>query len=158
MRLVNIDPLIQEGWVLERHGVSNTLLAVKSLADVPTIEAEPVRHGMTHERLLLSIQTVKENIVILEDVEPEDAGCYLQLEHERHILELLEAEAEGRLFVLPRKMDLEGELGNMMPGTALEWLKQPAKIELQDVVDLYKQTRDNNAAMRKVMDFITGGV
>lgn len=50
---------------------------------------------------------------------------------------------------------LEGELGNMMPGTALEWLKQPAKIELQDVVDLDKQTRDNNAAMRKVMDFIT---
>lgn len=59
---------------------------------------------MTKERLLLSIQTIKENIKILEDIEPEDAGAYLQLEHERHILELLEAEAEERLFISPVKI------------------------------------------------------
>lgn len=38
MRLIDADPLIKDGWVLERHGVSNHLLSVKSLADVPTID------------------------------------------------------------------------------------------------------------------------
>lgn len=59
---------------------------------------------MTNERLLMSIQTVKENIEILETETPEDAGYLLQLEHERHVLELLQAEAEGRLIVLPCKV------------------------------------------------------
>lgn len=38
MRLIDADLLIKDGWVLERHGVSNHLLSVKSLADVPTID------------------------------------------------------------------------------------------------------------------------
>lgn len=45
---------------------------------------------MNRERLRLSIQTVKENIAILESQEPEDAGYYLQLEHEKMVLEALE--------------------------------------------------------------------
>ncbi len=59
---------------------------------------------MTKERLMLSIETVEENIRILESEEPQDAGAYLQLEHEKHILELLEAEAQGRLFISPCKI------------------------------------------------------
>lgn len=42
MRLIDADALIAEGWVLERHGVSGKLLTVKSIADVPTIDAVPV--------------------------------------------------------------------------------------------------------------------
>lgn len=45
---------------------------------------------MKIERLQLSIQTVKENIAILESQEPEDAGYYLQLEHEKMVLDALE--------------------------------------------------------------------
>lgn len=45
MRLIDADALAKNGWVLERHGVSNTLLERMSIADVPTIEAEPVKHG-----------------------------------------------------------------------------------------------------------------
>lgn len=42
MRLIDADALIKGGWVLERHGISNSLLSVMSLADVPTVDAEPV--------------------------------------------------------------------------------------------------------------------
>lgn len=45
---------------------------------------------MNRERLRLSIQTVKENIAILESQEPRDAGYYLQLEHEKIVLNALE--------------------------------------------------------------------
>lgn len=45
---------------------------------------------MKIERLQMSIQTVKENIAILESQEPEDAGYYLQLEHEKMVLNALE--------------------------------------------------------------------
>ena len=45
---------------------------------------------MKIERLQLSIQTVKENIAILESQEPKDAGYYLQLEHEKMVLDALE--------------------------------------------------------------------
>ncbi len=45
---------------------------------------------MDKKRLQLSIQTVKENIAILESQEPEDAGYYLQLEHEKMVLDALE--------------------------------------------------------------------
>ena len=44
---------------------------------------------MKIERLQMSIQTVKENIAILESQEPEDAGYYLQLEHEKMVLDAL---------------------------------------------------------------------
>lgn len=47
---------------------------------------------MKIERLQWSIQTVKENIAILESQEPEDAGYYLQLEHEKMVLDALERE------------------------------------------------------------------
>lgn len=59
--------------------------------------------NITRERLLMSIQTVKDNIKILEEQKPEDAGYYLQLEHEKHILELLQAEADGKIIVAPCK-------------------------------------------------------
>lgn len=36
MRLIDADKLIRDGWRLERHGQSNELVGVKSLADVPT--------------------------------------------------------------------------------------------------------------------------
>ena len=46
---------------------------------------------MTLERMKLSAQTVRENIAILEQVEDvEDAGYYLQLEHEKFVLECIE--------------------------------------------------------------------
>ena len=45
---------------------------------------------MNTERLQMSIQTVKDNITILENQEPEDAGYYLQLEHEKMVLDALE--------------------------------------------------------------------
>ena len=45
---------------------------------------------MNIERLQMSIQTVKDNITILESQEPEDAGYYLQLEHEKMVLNALE--------------------------------------------------------------------
>ena len=45
---------------------------------------------MTLDRKLLSIQTIKDNIAILESIEPDDAGYYLQLEHEKFVLSALE--------------------------------------------------------------------
>lgn len=36
MRLINADKLIEEGWVLTRHGQSNKVLTTMSIADVPT--------------------------------------------------------------------------------------------------------------------------
>mgnify|MGYP003289421412 CR=1 FL=1 len=51
---------------------------------------------MKIERLHLSIQTVKENIAILESQEPEDAGYYLQLEHEKMVLDALEKQVPKR--------------------------------------------------------------
>ena len=44
-RLIDADKLIEEGWILERHGESNKLIGVKSIADVPTVEAKEVVHG-----------------------------------------------------------------------------------------------------------------
>ena len=54
---------------------------------------------MKIERLQMSIQTVKENIAILESQEPEDAGYYLQLEHEKMVLNALEKQ-------MPKHYDL----------------------------------------------------
>ena len=51
---------------------------------------------MKEERLQMSIQTVKENIAILESQEPEDAGYYLQLEHEKRVLDALEKQMPKR--------------------------------------------------------------
>ena len=49
---------------------------------------------MTIDRIKLSIQTVKDNIAIMEseDITQDniDAGYYLQLEHEKFVLESLE--------------------------------------------------------------------
>ena len=59
---------------------------------------------MNIERLQLSIQTVKENIVILENQEPEDAGYYLQLEHEKMVLDALEKQ-------IPKKPYLDNDNG-----------------------------------------------
>ena len=54
---------------------------------------------MNIERLQLSIQTVKENIAILESQEPEDAGYYLQLEHEKMVLDALEKRMPKRPII-----------------------------------------------------------
>lgn len=35
-RLIDADELIKQGWRLERHGQSNELVGVMSIADVPT--------------------------------------------------------------------------------------------------------------------------
>ena len=43
VRLIDAAPLIADGWVLERHGISNRLIGIKSLADVPTIDPESLR-------------------------------------------------------------------------------------------------------------------
>ena len=51
---------------------------------------------MNKERLQMSIQTVKDNIKILESQEPEDAGYYLQLEHEKMVLDALERQMPKR--------------------------------------------------------------
>lgn len=36
-RLIDADKLIEEGWVLERHGEANKRLTRMSIADVPTV-------------------------------------------------------------------------------------------------------------------------
>ena len=35
-RLIDADKLIEQGWVLTRHGIGNRLIERKSIADVPT--------------------------------------------------------------------------------------------------------------------------
>lgn len=46
---------------------------------------------MTLDRMKVSAQTVRDNIAILEQLEePDDAGYYLQLEHEKFVLECVE--------------------------------------------------------------------
>ncbi len=43
VRLIDAAPLIADGWVLERHGISNCLIGIKSLADVPAVDPESLR-------------------------------------------------------------------------------------------------------------------
>lgn len=38
VRLIDAAPLIADGWVLEKHGVSNCVIGRRSLADVPVVE------------------------------------------------------------------------------------------------------------------------
>lgn len=58
---------------------------------------------MTLDRIKLSAQTVRDNIAILEQVEDiEDAGYYLQLEHEKIVLECIEKQ-------IPQKPNFEGD-------------------------------------------------
>ena len=45
VRLINVLPLMQNGWHLVRTGESNRFLASMSLADVPTVDAVEVVHG-----------------------------------------------------------------------------------------------------------------
>lgn len=45
MRLIDVSPLMKNGWHLERTGPSNRLLASMSLADVPVVDTVPVVHG-----------------------------------------------------------------------------------------------------------------
>lgn len=56
---------------------------------------------MTLDRMKLSAQTVRDNIAILEEVkEPDDAGYYLQLEHEKFVLECIEKQ-------IPKKVKIQ---------------------------------------------------
>ena len=41
-RYIDADKLIADGWVLERHGTSNKLLQVMSIADVPIADVVEV--------------------------------------------------------------------------------------------------------------------
>lgn len=45
VRLINVLPLMQNGWHLVRTGESNRFLASMSLADVPVVDAVKVVHG-----------------------------------------------------------------------------------------------------------------
>lgn len=45
MRLIDVKPLMENGWHLVKTGKSNVFLASMSLADVPTVDAVPVVHG-----------------------------------------------------------------------------------------------------------------
>ena len=45
MKLIDVMPLIKDGWHLSRSGASGKRLAMMSLADVPAAEAVPVVHG-----------------------------------------------------------------------------------------------------------------
>ena len=56
------------------------------------------------ERLQMSIQTVKENIAILESQEPEDEEYYLQLEHEKMVLDALEKQIPKKPIISRRKI------------------------------------------------------
>lgn len=59
---------------------------------------------MTLDRMKLSAQTVRDNIAILEEVkQPDDAGYYLQLEHEKFVLECVEKQ-------IPKKVTHEASL------------------------------------------------
>lgn len=37
MKLIDVDKLKDQGWVLEKHGPANTYIATMSLADVPVV-------------------------------------------------------------------------------------------------------------------------
>ena len=67
---------------------------------------------MTKERMIMSVQTVKENIAILESQEPQDAGYYLQLEHEKFVLNALEKQ-------IPKKPITRNKLVKTERGYAL---------------------------------------
>lgn len=43
MRLIDAAPLIADGWVLERHGISNVIIGRKSLADIPVVDPGSLR-------------------------------------------------------------------------------------------------------------------
>lgn len=42
MRPIDADKLIEQGYVLEKHGKTGEVLGIKSLADVPTVEDSKV--------------------------------------------------------------------------------------------------------------------
>ena len=44
-RLIDVNPLMKNGWHLVKTGESNVFLASMSLADVPTVDAVEVVHG-----------------------------------------------------------------------------------------------------------------
>ena len=48
MRLIDADKLIKDGWVLTKHGESNSVIDTKSIADVPT-ETESMNVIFTNE-------------------------------------------------------------------------------------------------------------
>ena len=57
---------------------------------------------MTLDRMKLSAQTVRDNIAILEEIkEPDDAGYYLQLEHEKFVLACIEKQIPKK----PKKIE-----------------------------------------------------
>lgn len=79
--------------------------------------------------------------------------------------EHLDAEDITKLFCTPAAAAVMGCIDGAgdihcskerMKACALRWLKSPAlcRVDIADVVDLDKQTKDNSAAMRKVIDFI----
>jgi hypothetical protein len=47
MRPVDADKLIEEGYVLTKHGISNCVITTKSIADVPTLDEKEIirRYG-----------------------------------------------------------------------------------------------------------------
>lgn len=60
MRLVDVKPLMTNGWHLVKTGESNVFLASMSLADVPTVDAVPVEK---YEALVGMYHDLRENFV-----------------------------------------------------------------------------------------------
>lgn len=62
---------------------------------------------MTIDRMKVSLQTVKDNIAIMESIEePDDAGYYLQLEHEKFVAEVIENQIPKKPVIKYHKEDL----------------------------------------------------
>jgi hypothetical protein len=58
---------------------------------------------MTLDRMKLSVQTVRDNIAIMEECEePDDAGYYLQLEHEKFVLDCIEKQIPKKPISIKR--------------------------------------------------------
>jgi hypothetical protein len=66
MRYIDADKLIANGWVLERHGTSNKLLQVMSIADVPTADVVEVKHGKW-EKPTLNLECFADGYVICSE-------------------------------------------------------------------------------------------
>lgn len=83
---------------------------------------------MNKERLQMSIQTVRDNIKILESQEAEDAGYYLQLEHEKMVLNVLKKQMPKKCKLFKDLCDCGKTVYPHMDycdkcGQALEWHK-----------------------------------
>jgi hypothetical protein len=88
---------------------------------------------MELDRMKVSLQTVKDTIAIMENVEqPDDAGYYLQLEHEKFVAECIEKQIPKKPLYIAGDYDMpicpdckqlvdDTELCCSSCGQALDW-------------------------------------